>query len=198
MNIKRQKGNESLQQFLQDKTPAPLLVIGGRKVLKELWRAAVCSWRAVDSLNYTPILTSGVTLGIYFQAHRSPEALLLPTSPPANVLSLPQRVTKSLGLVRNKSIQISVPKSTQCSQHTSRDRLHKGPSPPNTLRSHLRRPGLQGSLEHGPFASCSVLGLEHNIQFVWPCFTFLRKISSVLSPCHRASRRSKREGKKKQ
>lgn len=99
-------------------------------------------------------------------------------------------------VVRNKSIQISVPKSTQCSQHTSRDRLHKGPSPPNTLRSHLRQLGVQGSLEHGPFPSCSVLGLEHNIQFVWPCFTFLRKISSVLSPCHRASCRSKREEKK--
>lgn len=75
-------------------------------------------------------------------------------------------------VIRNKSIQISVLKSTQCSQHTFRDHPHTGPSLSNTLQSHRRQPRVQGNLEHSPFPSCSVLGLEHNIQFVWSCFTF--------------------------
>lgn len=147
----------------------------------------------LDSLRYTPILASGLIPGIYFQVHRSPEALLPHAYSPAD--ALPQRVTKFFGLVSNKSIQISVLKSTQCSQRTFRDHPHTGPSLSNTLQIHLRQPGVQGSLKHGPFPSCSVLGLEYNIQFVRPCFTFSGRF--LLSYHHATKAHAAAKGKEK-
>lgn len=98
-------------------------------------------------------------------------------------------------VVSNKSIQISVLKSTQCSQRTFRDHPHTGPSLSNTLQIHLRQPGVQGSLKHGPFPSCSVLGLEYNIQFVRPCFTFSGRF--LLSYHHATKAHAAAKGKEK-
>lgn len=116
-----------------------------------------------------------------------------------NVPQLSQNVARFLGPVSSGQKQaVSVLKSTTCSSHTFKDWGHPHPMPWCCQQQpHLRSPGVQGSLEHAPFLSCSVFRQEHRNFSSCVSVSYLEKISSVISLYHRASCCNKREEKSK-